>query len=724
MSINFLLFKNMDKESKHRIILMIITVMIGVCVAISYSAAVNALFQRLYRSNRSIYYAASYKNVETKDDGLLVKVDGDSNNLSMWQDKQANIVEIAASNPSMKSFYGLTIPKEGTYYVSRKLESLINKNSGLKQRLLQQGKMVGYIPDSFLTSPDDLVAFKGMSSDVKKDSTSKITSLVSMSEFTKSVSVSKQILVIIGTITLLFPVMMLVSIASQLGSMQKERRYAALRLVGATKGQINKSIITESLFTAIIGTALGTILFYLVRPLYCNVTLGGLKFFLDDLSISPLTYLIIVAITILLCLFTDMLNMRKMKSSPLGVMKKEKIHKNPRIWRLIPLAIGIGLLAYMSTKTRSWYDSSSGNSFLFMYVVMAALLLIMIGLVIAGSYITMIVSKIIARFTRRPVLLLSMKRVSALASRTFRAVGGVVIALYVGCFYLSAIGGITDYIATQSNTQGWQKLKDQAVIVIDDSNADNAYNALKKTPGVQNLILTRYTEKNELIVNCSNLKTFFNDVTCKSGSASAVAQLSLEDNSGLSTTTETVMSNKVNAILMTIDKNANIDTIRDAVAKSDGGIVNDYSYVQSGSNVRASAVQPVIYELAELAYIAIILTIAISMISLFVSTMGGMLERKSSFYNLNLGGLPVKQLREIMLIESMLPLILVSIVSSLLGFLTAKYIMRVMSSLPSVGVPTLYYCIVAGLIIVAGVGVYALSSKVKGLVKVENNQTE
>ncbi len=41
-----------------------------------------------------------------------------------------------------------------------------------------------------------------------------------------------------GTI-LLFPIVMFISVSTQLGSAQREQRYAALRLIGATRKQVN-----------------------------------------------------------------------------------------------------------------------------------------------------------------------------------------------------------------------------------------------------------------------------------------------------------------------------------------------------------------------------------------------------------------------------------------------------------------------------------------------------
>ncbi|QIU86704.1 FtsX-like permease family protein [Trueperella pyogenes] len=58
---------------------------------------------------------------------------------------------------------------------------------------------------------------------------------------------------------MLFPVVILISIAAKLGSVQREQRYAALRLVGATNKQILSIVTFESLVAAVVGYALGAL---------------------------------------------------------------------------------------------------------------------------------------------------------------------------------------------------------------------------------------------------------------------------------------------------------------------------------------------------------------------------------------------------------------------------------------------------------------------------------
>ncbi len=69
-----------------------------------------------------------------------------------------------------------------------------------------------------------------------------------------------------GTI-LLFPIVMFISVSTQLGSAQREQRYAALRLIGATRKQVNSVSLLESFIATTVGIAIGSLVYLGIRPL-------------------------------------------------------------------------------------------------------------------------------------------------------------------------------------------------------------------------------------------------------------------------------------------------------------------------------------------------------------------------------------------------------------------------------------------------------------------------
>ena len=63
-------------------------------------------------------------------------------------------------------------------------------------------------------------------------------------------------------------------IAKQLGGVQREKRYAALRLIGATKKQVTRVILLESLIASIVGVVIGLVAFWLFQAPRQNFEMG------------------------------------------------------------------------------------------------------------------------------------------------------------------------------------------------------------------------------------------------------------------------------------------------------------------------------------------------------------------------------------------------------------------------------------------------------------------
>ena len=78
-------------------------------------------------------------------------------------------------------------------------------------------------------------------------------------------------------------------------------------------------------------------------------------------------------------------------------------------------------------------------------------LLIMAGLVIAGPWLTMVAARLMARRARRPASLIAARRLADSPRAGFRAVSGLVIALFVTTV---AVGVITTRVANRGAPSG------------------------------------------------------------------------------------------------------------------------------------------------------------------------------------------------------------------------------------------------------------------------------
>lgn len=190
---------------------------------------------------------------------LYITQDSTNNGLNIWSNQTIATYSLYASSPSSPNLPGLETPEAGMYYASPQLIKLIQQdNTGLLNARLGD-VLLGAIPDPLLTAPEQLLVIRGLSADEmqKANEFSRLYSLYSIPKDTRLFSRLFWGLIIIGIIGLLIPVVMFISAATRFGSVQKYKRYAALRLVGATRQQIIGIASAETLFVVLIGVTIG-----------------------------------------------------------------------------------------------------------------------------------------------------------------------------------------------------------------------------------------------------------------------------------------------------------------------------------------------------------------------------------------------------------------------------------------------------------------------------------
>ena len=134
-----------------------------------------------------------------------------------------------------------------------------------------------------------------------------------------------------------------------------------------------------------------------------------------------------------------------MHISPLGVTRRAT-PKPPRAWRVIPLLAGLAELGFFVVHGRPATSPGRPRRYL------PGLLLVMIGLVIAGPWLTMVGARIMARRTSRPGALIAARRLADNPRAAFRAVSGLVLALFITTV---AVVSITTQDAKEDHPVGW-----------------------------------------------------------------------------------------------------------------------------------------------------------------------------------------------------------------------------------------------------------------------------
>ena len=728
MRVAWLLLTRSGRSSWNRLGLTAAAVALGMLMLLVFAAGIHALNARSTHESW-IYNMFSQGSGQEPIEGVaplrgwLAKGDG----LIKWKNQDITVVSLRATNSTSPHIQGLPTPREGEYYVSQGLDKAIRSEPQDNLGLRFGTKQIGVIPKALSSSPDSLTVIRGMT---EAEADKGAISFYAIKDGTTNLGYAdsglSMILIGVGATILLLPIVIFISTATQLGSAQREKRYAALRLIGATRKQVTRIMAVESLGAASVGIVVGSLAYLALLPLMSQYRLSDLRFWQSDLIVPISQYAVIVVLTLLFCLFANWWGMRHVHISPLGVARSGKISKRPRAWRLVLVLPSILLFVWFSLPSGATWLSENGRGdkgAVISLILMAGFLVMMFGMLLAGPWLTSSLSRLIAKRTRCVTTLLAGKRISSQSKRVFRSVSGVVLALFAGSFYLTSVSGIAEYSAKAVTSNGYSQLKDNTAIIISDTLPAGFETQLRQQEYVQSVATIRSTQDKGDLISCRDIAAYTrhtcpagtrpNDMTLLNFDAPAVSNVEVMT----STPTTEGMS-----YLVKLDSNNTIDRLRSFVAGKTGLMTP--SYVISGTYAQTPIINPVIMEFASLAYAGMGITLFVAITSLIVSTIGGLLERKRSFATLRLGGMTVAQMKRTVMIESLIPLISVSVVACGLGIWVGMVFISALSDSVKPMITPLYGAIVIGSLALAIVAIWSVVPMIDKITRPEENQTE
>ena len=346
-------------------------------------------------------------------------------------------VDVAAAGPTSPAPPGIPrLPGPGQYYVSSALASLLASTPANELAARYPGHQTGLIGDAALPSPDSLIIVIGHTAaqlsqvkgagEVWAINTTPPSSCTGTNCQVTHGTQSRAVDLILSVVTLalLFPVLIFIATATRLSAARREQRFAAMRLTGAAPGQVSLVAAVESAVAAAAGTALGFGIFFALRIPLAAIPFTGQPFFPGDLSLNipdiALTALGVPTAAVI----AARMALRRVRISPLGVTRRVT-PQPPRAWRALPLLAGLADLAYYVAAGSP--PSIPGQ--ILAYVPGFAL--IVAGLVLIGPWLTRIGAAALTRRTSRPAALIAARRLADDPRAGFRAVSGLVLALFV-----------------------------------------------------------------------------------------------------------------------------------------------------------------------------------------------------------------------------------------------------------------------------------------------------
>ena len=364
--------------------------------------------------------------------------------------------DVAAIGSSSPLPPGMTRdPGPGQYYASPALAALLRSTPAGQLADRYPGHLVGTIGDAALPSPNSLVIVVGLTPAQlahTPDSVpvTSISTTIPGSHFANPVAPNPHgltytpadggapasatdLILSVVALAILAPVLIFIATATRLSAARREERFAAMRLVGATRRQVSLLAATESTVAATLGAAAGFGVFFLLRIPVAGIPFIGQPFFPSDLSLSLFDVLVVAIGVPLAAAVAARLALRRVHISPLGVARRAT-PKPPSAWRVVPLLAGLAELGFWTVHG---HPASVGGQ---VQAFASSFAIILVGLFIAGPWLTMAAARVMARWTSRPGTLIAARRLADDPRAAFRAVSGLVLALFVTTVAVVAIG--------------------------------------------------------------------------------------------------------------------------------------------------------------------------------------------------------------------------------------------------------------------------------------------
>ena len=232
------------------------------------------------------------------------------------------------------------LPGPGEVVLSPALAELMASN-GADALRGRWGEAIGTIGPEGLRGPGELTFYAGSDHLSVEELASRTDRFGGVEPADADPDPALLFLAVVATVVLLLPVAIFVTSAVRFGGEARDRRLAALRLVGADARMTRRVAAGETLTEAVLGLAVGGLFFgalRLVLPRVVSVFPGDLR------PVPGLVALVVVLVPVAAVVVT-MSAMQRVVVEPLGVVRRSGDRRRRLWWRLVLPVIGLVLLA-------------------------------------------------------------------------------------------------------------------------------------------------------------------------------------------------------------------------------------------------------------------------------------------------------------------------------------------------------------------------------------------
>ncbi len=360
----------------------------------------------------------------------------------MWIDGRAvTTIGVAPTGPGAPLPPGVShLPAPGTAIVSPALARLLDGPNAATYRALVPWRIAGGVGHGLLADPRDLVAVVGWQAE-RLAETHQAVLVRAWQTHVAAPSSPHRTPVGLLAAAMLLPVLVFLWVALRLATRTSERRLEALRLAGGSRRQVAQIAATEAALAGLVGALAGAGLSLLLRPLPEHHPIAGFSCFASDLAPTPRQWLaVLVGVPLLAALGAAATVLARSRTPRRGdpvrlglrfavrigdlavrfsaVRLGAEAGRTPRRWPWVLAAVAAGLLL---VATRSQRLPATREVVAFAIAATA--------LVVAGPLLVRGVAGLLVR-AGHPAALLAGRRLQDDPRRGYAALTGIVLGLF------------------------------------------------------------------------------------------------------------------------------------------------------------------------------------------------------------------------------------------------------------------------------------------------------
>ncbi|MFJ3225769.1 ABC transporter permease [Streptomyces sp. NPDC086783] len=511
------------REGWGRVLLTAVGVGLGVALLLLTTALPSALDARHDRERARNDMTYSSVVAKKSDRTLLV---GTADTTFRSDDVRGRLLQPEGAHaplpPGVRKF-----PAAGEMVVSPGLERLLKSDEGRLLRERLPYRITGTVGDAGLVGPHELVFYAGSRDLAGADRTSgvrieRIESFGSTDQNGEQLDPVLLLLILIVFVVLLMPVGVFIAAAVRFGGERRDRRLAALRLVGADGRMTRRIAAGEALAGALVGLVLGAGFFLAGRELAGTLELFQISVFPGDLNPTPALVALVAVAVPAAAVAVTLFALRGVVIEPLGVVRTARPARRRLWWRLLVPLGGLALLYPMVGQGR---DDGNFNQ----YMVVGGVILLLVGVT---ALLPWVVESVVARLGSGGVSWqLAVRRLQLSSGSAARMVNGIAVAVAGAIALQMLFAGVEgDYTKESRNDLSRAQMQ---VTVQHGVPVAEAAGRLERTEGVRHVTPLSYATVGErakdpeasvnlTVGDCASLREVARLSSCRDGDVFAV----------------------------------------------------------------------------------------------------------------------------------------------------------------------------------------------------------